>query len=182
DKDRTERALPEREADHRILAAGAEGFRAHAEHRRRRGIEAAARIEARAIRGFGHRAAAAELAAQPLAPSRRGIGFRRDAGRGFEDAVEMKAAHAGDLGEDLEARLALRRLDHAAGLGDHRRLLGARRGRVGTAALARAEAGALRRLAALIKSNVFAIGPARAARRPAINAGGAHGIEESAVR
>ncbi len=55
-------------------------------------------------------------------------------------------------------------------------------GRIGTAALARAEAGATRRFAAVIESDVLAIGPARAAGRAAINAGGAHGVEERAVR
>src|SRR5262249_35820174 len=61
-------------------------------------------------------------------------------------------------------------------------LLGARRGLIGAAAFAGAEAGAPCRLAALVKGDIRAIGPAGTAGRPAINAGGAHGIEESALR
>src|SRR5258706_312203 len=96
--------------------------------------------------------------------------------------MKMKAAHAGGFGERFEIGHLLGRLDQAAGFRhDSGPLLG-EPGLVRPAALAWAESGRFRFFAARMEADVFAPRKARRAGRPAIDAGGAHGIIKDPLR
>jgi len=93
----------------------------------------------------------------PLRTVRRRGRFCRDAGDGFEDAMEGIAAHAGSFGERVEARQCLGVCDAATGLlHGHRVLFGERR-RVWTAPFARPKAGLFGCFAGRIELHVVPI-------------------------
>jgi len=95
--------------------------------------------------------------------------------------VEVEAAHAGGLGQRIQIRFVLRLLDQAAGARHRLRLALGQRRQVRRAAQAGPEARRLGRLAAGMEGDVGALGPARRARGPAIDAGSAHRIIKTAV-
>ena len=76
-----------------------------------------------AVDRFRHRVSPRELVPHPLRTVRSRIRFRRDASEGFEDPMEVKAAHAGGGGERLEVRHVLSGLDQMASLRHHRGVL-----------------------------------------------------------
>ena len=182
DEDRAERALADREADRGAIPAAAKLRRGHAEEIGRSGVEAPARIEAGAVDRLGDRAALRKLLAHAFGALCIAIGFRRHAGHGLEDAVEVEAAHAGGVRQRVEARHLVRLLDRTAGFCDQCCLTLGERGFVRPAALARAEARALGGGAARMEADVLASRPARRAGRPAIDAGREHRVVERAIR
>src|SRR6185436_5771876 len=137
DEHRAQRALPHREADRRARAARTRRARPHPEPRRRAGVEAPARVEARAIHRRGHARARRQPVAHPPRALAVGVGLGRDAGQSLEDPVEVEAAQARGRGEAVEARQLVRALDEPAGArhglalarGDVRRGAGAFSGR-----------------------------------------------------
>ena len=60
-------------------------------------------LEPRAINRFGHRGSPRQLVPHPLRPLRHRVGFWRDASDGFEDTMEVIAAHADRGCECVEA-------------------------------------------------------------------------------
>src|SRR5882672_421191 len=182
DEDSPERAFADGKADRGPRSACAKVRRCHAEHFRGSGVETPVGIEPGAVDRFGHGAASRQLLAHsPRAMSRR-IGFRRDTGDGLEDAMKMKAAHAGGFGERLETGHLLGRLDQAAGFRHDSGALLGEPGLVRPAALAWAESGRFRFFAARMEADVFAPRKARRAGRTAIDARRAHGIIKNPLR
>ncbi len=188
-QNRAERALADRKTNGRAGAALAEGARGHAEQVVCALVEAGVGVETGTVDRLGDGAGGLELVPDARTPVGIGISFRRHAGHGFEHAVEMEGAHARRLGEVTEARKLLGGLDQPAGLchrrcvarghARHRPFCGPLRLRL--AALAGTEASALRRGGTRIEGDVVPARQARAAGRPAIDAGRAHRIVESAV-
>jgi hypothetical protein len=69
-----------------------------------------------AVDRFRHRIRPGELVPHSLRPVCSCIRFRRDAGEGFEDPMEVKAAHAGGRSEPIEVRHVLSGLNETASL------------------------------------------------------------------
>src|SRR5512134_3949462 len=70
-----------------------------------------------AVDRFRHRIRPRELVPHPLRPVRSRIRFRRDAGEGFEDPMEVKATHASGCSEPIEVRHVLSGLNETASPG-----------------------------------------------------------------
>ena len=98
------------------MAARAEVSWGHTEHLRGRRIETPVGMKSGSVDRFCHRVSPAECVPHPLRPVRRRIRFRRDAGEGFKDTVEVKTAHAGSCGERREIRYILSGRDQMARL------------------------------------------------------------------
>src|SRR5690606_22668945 len=103
-QNRAERALTDSEADRYAVAAGTKVCRRHAQHLHRRGVETPTGIEPSAVDRVRYRAAPGKFVRHAPRTTGRQIALRRDAGHGFEHAMEVKAAHTGGLRERLEAR------------------------------------------------------------------------------
>ena len=183
DQERAERTGGNREADHGAAAAGAKGARRHAQQAWRGGIETAAGIETGRIQSIGDAATTRldQAGLDPFATARRRVGFRRDAGMRLEDAVKMKAAHAGRLRQGIEVGHGVAGLDQAAALRDDGRLALGQRRLAGLAAQAGAKTGRFRRGATGVEGDIGAQGRARRARRAAVHAGAAHRIIKLAI-
>ena len=145
-------------------------------------VEAAARVEARAVDRVGHRLAARQLVAHPPRAVGRRVGLRRDAGDRLEDPVEVEAAHARGSGQRVEARRLLGRLDQPAGLRHGRGVLARRAPRSsGRQRLQGRKPARLRLLARRVEAHVLAPRPPRRAGRPAIHAGRPDRVVEDPV-
>jgi len=110
-----------------------------------------------------------------------GVGFWSDTHQLFEDAMEMKAAHARGSGEGVKAGHVIGGFDSAASRGDRRNILFAQCDVVRSATLAGTESGLFGGFAIGVEPDVLAAGTARGAGRTAINAGCFNGVKEMAV-
>ncbi|MNS83752.1 hypothetical protein D3C72_1175540 [compost metagenome] len=180
-EDGAQRAGADGKADHGAAAAGAKRTRRHAQQTGRCRIQAAAGIEAGRIQGFRDVRFALQAGLEALAAPRRRIRFRRDARVRLEDAVEVKAAHAGGPGKAVQVRQLVAGVDQAADVGHDGRLALGQRRQIRLAAQAGTKAGRLRLFATGVESHVAAQGGTRGAGRPAIHARRAHRVIKDAV-
>ncbi|MCY1525254.1 hypothetical protein D9M68_602260 [compost metagenome] len=122
-----QRALGDREADVHARAVLAEGGGRHAQDGGCGFVEASAGIEAGVIHGVGDAGALLQALARAVGAQGSGIGLGGDARGRLEDAMEMKPAHAGLLGQ-LGQVWRLLGLQRAAGALDGGGVLFAQRG------------------------------------------------------
>jgi len=178
DQNGAERTLADGEPYGGIDAAGAIARRRHAQDVVRLRIKATVGVVAGAVDRLGHRAAAVELGTHFPGALRRGVRLGRQAGRGFEQTMQVIDAQTRLGRQHLEARRLVGAFDHAAQSGYRRGvLLGARR-LVGPAAPAGPKPGALGIGRVVVKGNVFGPGAARGARRTAVHAGRGNRVDK----
>ncbi len=172
DQDCPQRALSDRELDFLVRSAGSVLGRSHAQHIRRFLVETSAGIEARVVNPFGDGVAGS----QSLPDLRRAVGggvvLGRQAGRGFEHAMEIARAATDRLRQLRQQRFFVALLDYPARLRDEGRVPGIDRRPIRIAPFAGPEAGSLGALQGVVELNIFGVGRTRGARRPTIDASG----------
>jgi hypothetical protein len=129
-----------------------------------------------------YRVSAGEFVAHSLRTVRSRIRFRCDAGEGFENPMEVKAAHAGGGGERIEVRHILSGLDQMASLRHRCGVLFEERRLVRPAPFAGPEACLFSFFARRVETDMLATCQPRCTGWPAIDAGRPYRIIERAVR
>src|SRR5262245_46633573 len=131
---------------------------------------------------FRHGATPRQLVAYSLRTMSSRIHFRCDAGEGFENPMEVKAAHAGDCGERIEVRHILSGLDQMASLRHRCGVLFDERRLVRPAPFAGSEACLFGLFARGVETDMLAACQPRRTGWPAIDASRLYRIIERAVR
>lgn len=158
-------------------AAGAVLPRTHAQALVGAFVETAAGVVAGVINGIGDRALAIfQVSAQAPGTESGGIGLGGQAGFGLEQAMQVKRAD-GQLGAELvEAGCRVGGFDQAAGAGDQLAMAGGAGG--GGATFAGAVAGGFGGSWGVVELDIGSLGKTRFAAGVAVDAGGAHGVDE----
>src|SRR5215471_12173175 len=164
------------------MAARAEIRWGHTEHLRGRRVETRVGIEPSTVDRFCHCVAPRQFVSYSLRTVRSRIRFRRDAGYGFKDPMEVKTAHASGFGEGIEVRHVRSGLDQPAGLRHRCSVLCGECRLMRSAPFARPEAGLFSLFACGMETDMLAAGQPRRTGWPAIDAGRPHRIVKCTVR
>ncbi|MNC39008.1 hypothetical protein D3C75_876420 [compost metagenome] len=180
-QDRAQRALAEGEVDGCPGAAGAVLPRAHAQALVGAFVETAVGVVAGVIDGIGDRALAIfQVRAQAPGTESGGVGLGGEAGFGLEQAMQVERAD-GQLGAELiEAGRGVAGFDQPAGAGDQLAVAGGAGAGGGGATFTGAVAGGFGGGWGVVELDVGSLGEARFAAGVAVDAGGAHGVDEVA--
>jgi len=139
-------------------------------------------MKSSAVDRFRYRVSPGELVPHPLRTVSSRIRFRRDAGEGFENPMEVKAAQAGGGGERIEVRHVLSGLDQMASLCHRCGVLFGERRLVRPAPFAGPEACLFGLFAGRVETDMLAACQPRRTGWPAIDAGRLYRIIKRAVR